>query len=182
MNNLFLRHGEVENNKNIQYGSLPGYFLSENGFTQAKEIGKKIKENFKVKKIISSPILRARQTALAVNEHLGINITYSEELTEWPGISTWHGLTINEIKLTNEYKFYSEKSIDLIKADEPLQEVYERVNKLFGNNEHTLFISHQDTIRAFTYFHLNDKDFSENRPSHCEVQIIEDKNILSMTV
>ena len=118
MNNLFLRHGEVENNKNIQYGSLPGYFLSENGFTQAKEIGKKIKENFKVKKIISSPILRARQTALAVNEHLGINITYSEELTEWPGISTWHGLTINEIKLTNEYKSYSEKSIDLIKADE----------------------------------------------------------------
>ena len=89
----------------------------------------------------------------------------------------------NIINITiNLNKFYSEKSIDLIKADEPLQEVYERVNKLFGNNEHTLFISHQDTIRAFTYFHLNDKDFSENRPSHCEVQIIEDKNILSMTV
>ena len=56
MSNLFLRHGEVQNIKNIQYGSLPGYFLSNNGFIQAKEIGKKIKENFKVKKIISSPI------------------------------------------------------------------------------------------------------------------------------
>ena len=57
MSNLFLRHGEVQNIKNIQYGSLPGYFLSKNGFTQAKEVGKYIKNNLKVQKIISSPIL-----------------------------------------------------------------------------------------------------------------------------
>ena len=81
MSNLFLRHGEVQNIKNIQYGSLPGYFLSEVGLAQAKEIGKQIKKDFKIKKIISSPILRARETALAINEFLGLNITYSEDLT-----------------------------------------------------------------------------------------------------
>jgi len=182
MSNLFLRHGEVQNIKNIQYGSLPGYFLSKNGFTQAKEVGKYIKNNLKVQKIISSPILRARQTALTINEILGINITYAEELTEWPGISSWHGLTIKEIKLTHEYKSYNEKLINLIETNEPLEMVYERVNKLFSKNKDTLFISHQDTIRAFTYFYHNDKDFSKNRPSHCELQIIEDKNILSVTV
>ena len=181
MSNLFLRHGEVQNIKNIQYGSLPGYFLSNKGFIQAKEIGRYIKKNLKVQKIISSPILRARQTALTVNEHLDVNITYSEELTEWPGISSWHGLTIKEIKLTNEYKSYNEKSINLMKTNEPLEEVYERVNKLYSKNNDTLFISHQDTIRAFTYFYHNDKDFSKNRPSHCELQIIEDKNILRVT-
>ena len=182
MSNLFLRHGEVQNIKNIQYGSLPGYFLSENGLIQAKEIGKIVKENFKVKKIISSPVLRARQTALKVNEHLELDITYSEDLTEWPGISKWHGLTIDEIKLTSEYKSYSEKSINLIKTNESLEEVYERVNKIFSKNRNTLFISHQDTIRAFTYFNLNDGDFSMNRPVHCEIQKIEDNNILSMTL
>ena len=182
MSNLFLRHGEVQNIKNIQYGSLPGYFLSENGLMQAKEIGKRVNENFKIQKIISSPILRARQTALAVNEHLKLDITYSEDLTEWPGISKWHGLTIDEIKLTSEYKSYNEKSINLLKTNEPLEEVYERVNKLFAKNRGTLFISHQETIRAFTYFHLNDEDFSKNRPVHCELQIIEGNNILSMTL
>ena len=96
-------------------------------------------------------------------------------------------LAINEaiekkIKLTNEYKSYNEKSINLMKTNEPLEKVYERVNKLFSKNKDTLFISHQDTIRAFTYFYQKDKDFSKNRPSHCELQIIEDKNILSVTV
>lgn len=182
MSNLFLRHGEVQNIKNIQYGSLPGYFLSEKGNIHAKEIGKNLKKNFKVEKIISSPILRARQTALAVNEYLCVDITYSEELTEWPGVSNWHGLTIEEIKLTDEYKSYNENSINLIKTIEPLEKVYGRVNKLFSKNKDTLFISHQDTIRAFTYFHLNDKDFSKNRPTHCELQIIDNKNILSVTV
>ncbi len=182
MSNLFLRHGEVQNIKNIQYGSLPGYFLSKVGIAQAKEIGKHIKKDFKIKKIISSPILRARETALAVNEFLGLNITYSEDLTEWPGISKWHGLTIEEIKLTSAYKSYNLETINLIKTNEPLKKVYERVNNLFNENIDTLFISHQDTIRAFTYFHLNEKDFSKNRPAHCELQIIENNNILSMTI
>ena len=77
MSNLFLRHGEVQNLKNIQYGSSPGYFLSKNGLLQAKKIGQQIKKDFKIRKIISSPLLRARQTAFAVNEELKLNITYS---------------------------------------------------------------------------------------------------------
>jgi broad specificity phosphatase PhoE len=182
MNNLFLRHGEVQNLKNIQYGSLPGYFLSEKGLLQAKKIGKLIKKDYKIKKIISSPLLRARETALAVNESLGLDITYSQNLTEWPGVYNWHGLTIEEIKLTADYKSYNEKSITLIKTKEPLEKVYERVFKLFSNNTDTLFISHQDTIRAFTYFYLKDENFSINRPDHCELQLIKNQNILSMTV
>ena len=179
MSNLFLRHGEVQNLKNIQYGSSPGYFLSKNGLLQAKKIGQQIKEDFKIRKIISSPLLRARQTAFAVNEELKLNITYSEDLTEWQGISKWIGLTIDEIKLTDEYKSYK---VNSIKTNEPLEEVYKRVGRIFKNNKDTLFISHQDTIRAFTYFYLSDKDFSKNRPDHCELQKIENNNILSMTV
>ena len=35
MSNLFLRHGEVENKKNIHYSNLPGFNLSETGKEQA---------------------------------------------------------------------------------------------------------------------------------------------------
>ena len=53
MSNLFLRHGEVENVKNIMYGDIPGYRLSSKGVLQAKEAGNFIKDNFQIDKIIS---------------------------------------------------------------------------------------------------------------------------------
>ena len=51
MNNLFLRHGEVNNPKNIHYSNLPGFSLSTTGNFQAKSIGEKIKKNFEIKKL-----------------------------------------------------------------------------------------------------------------------------------
>ena len=44
----------------------------------------------------------------------------------------------------------------------------------------TLFVSHQDTIRAFTYFFTNDENFSMYRPKNCEIQFI-DNNIGTIT-
>ena len=51
MSNLFLRHGEVNNIKNIMYSDIPGYRLSSKGISQAKEAGKFIKDNFEIDKI-----------------------------------------------------------------------------------------------------------------------------------
>ena len=34
MSNLFLRHGEVQNEKDIFYSNLPGFYLSNNGREQ----------------------------------------------------------------------------------------------------------------------------------------------------
>ena len=53
MSNLFLRHGEVQNVKNIMYGDIPGYRLSLDGIKQARNAGKFINENFKIDKIIT---------------------------------------------------------------------------------------------------------------------------------
>ncbi len=56
MSNLFLRHGEVQNEKDLFYANLPGFYLSSKGETQAKDAGIKIKEQFDIKNIISSPL------------------------------------------------------------------------------------------------------------------------------
>ena len=45
MSNLFLRHGEVQNKKDLFYANLPGFYLSSKGETQAKDAGIRIKEN-----------------------------------------------------------------------------------------------------------------------------------------
>ena len=50
------------------YNDIPGYRLSENGISQAKKAGMYLKNNFNIDLIISSPILRARQTSSYVAE------------------------------------------------------------------------------------------------------------------
>ena len=45
--NIFLRHGEVKNPKDILYYNIPGYELSKKGIKQAEHIAEKLKKDFK---------------------------------------------------------------------------------------------------------------------------------------
>jgi len=179
MSNLFLRHGEVQNEKDVFYANLPGFYLSSRGETQAKDSARKIKKLFNIEKIITSPLLRARQTASIVNEELKIDIEVSHNIIEWSGPYEWIGKTIEEIKLTDSFKNYNNNPLNLTNTLESLRNVYDRFKLEYEKYENTLFVSHQDTIRAFTYYYLEEKDFTKNRPVHCEIQSIENKVINS---
>ena len=179
MSNLFLRHGEVQNEKDVFYANLPGFYLSSRGETQAKDSARKIKKLFNIEKIITSPLLRARQTASIVNEELKIDIEVSHNIIEWSGPYEWIGKTIEEIKLTDSFKNYNNDPLNLRNTLESLRNVYDRFKLDYEKYENTLFVSHQDTIRAFTYYYLEEKDFTKNRPVHCEIQSIENKVINS---
>jgi broad specificity phosphatase PhoE len=179
MSNLFLRHGEVQNEKDVFYANLPGFYLSSKGEMQAKDAARKIKKLFNIEKIITSPLLRARQTASIVNEELKIDIGVSHNIIEWSGQYEWIGKTIEEIKLTDSFKNYNNNPLNLKNTLESLRNVYDRFKLDYEKYENTLFVSHQDTIRAFTYYYLEEKDFTKNRPVHCEIQSIENKVIYS---
>ena len=45
MTNLFLRHAEVLNKKNIQYANLPGFQISDQGKEQSVAAGKLLKNS-----------------------------------------------------------------------------------------------------------------------------------------
>tara|TARA_B100001109_G_scaffold234393_1_gene213471 strand:- start:58 stop:600 length:543 start_codon:yes stop_codon:yes gene_type:complete len=175
MSNLFLRHGEVQNTKDVFYANLPGFYLSSKGELQAKDAAKKIKKLFNIKKIISSPLLRARQTASIVSEELKLDVEVSYNVIEWSGPYEWIGKTIEEIKLTESFKNYNNNPLNLKNTLETLENVHDRFKLDYEKYEDTLFVSHQDTIRAFTYYYLGEKDFSKNRPIHCELQFIKNK-------
>ena len=66
-------------------------------------------------------------------------------------------------------------------VEETLKSVYERVAMEYKNNMNTLFVSHQDTIRAFTYFFTNDENFSMYRPKNCEIQFIDNNIVHTLT-
>ena len=179
MSNLFLRHGEVQNDKDVFYANLPGFYLSEKGELQAKDASKKIKKLFTIQKIISSPLLRARQTADIISQELKIKVEVSHNVIEWSGPNEWIGKTIKEIKLTDSFKNYNNNPLNLKNTIETLKNVHDRFKLDYEKYENTLFVSHQDTIRAFTFYYLEEKDFSVNRPNHCELQFIENNEIKS---
>ena len=181
MTNLFLRHAEVLNEKNIQYANLPGFQISDQGKEQSVAAGKLLKNSSnKIEKIISSPLLRARETSSIISEILKIPIFFSNNLTEWTGISNWIGKTLEEIKTSQKY-LEIKSSLDLNPVDETLKSVYKRVEIEYKNNGNTLFVSHQDTIRAFTYYFTNDQNFSLYRPENCEIQFIENNIVRTLT-
>jgi probable phosphoglycerate mutase len=83
----FIRHGESEANlKHVFAGQKDNSKLTEKGMEQAKAEGGKIKElGLKIDTIVSSPLIRAHETAKIVAEVIGYSdkITVDDRITEY---------------------------------------------------------------------------------------------------
>ena len=76
----FIRHGEtLLNAKRIRQGAEGS--LSPKGRDQADQVGKYLK-HMPIKRIISSPYIRAKETASIINKYFHVPITYSPLLVE----------------------------------------------------------------------------------------------------
>jgi broad specificity phosphatase PhoE len=62
-----VRHGEVHNPRGVLYGRLPRFKLSPRGIHQARTTGRFLATH-QLESVFSSPLLRARQTALEILE------------------------------------------------------------------------------------------------------------------
>lgn len=78
---FFVRHGEVNNPNKVWYGRLPGFSLSSNGKKQMSETAQQLCKN-KIDAIYSSPLLRAKQSAVIISNILNLPINYSDDLLE----------------------------------------------------------------------------------------------------
>tara|TARA_X000000368_G_scaffold131683_1_gene103415 strand:+ start:1482 stop:2036 length:555 start_codon:yes stop_codon:yes gene_type:complete len=177
MSKLFLRHGEVDNRVNIFYGDLPGYQLSKKGQEQANKAAQYIADNFDIEYIFCSPLLRARQTAKPLSDLLKVDVTYVNNLIEWGGINIWKGKTFEEFSQTKEYELYVDDPTNITSAEETYLNVYKRVQEIYKQSSRSVFVSHQDTIRSFTYYELKEKSFNVNKPEHCAIHEIKNNKI-----
>jgi len=64
-----MRHADVENPQGVIYGHLPGFRLSELGGAQAAAVGQSLRDR-RIRRIVHSPLDRARETAEIVNAQL----------------------------------------------------------------------------------------------------------------
>ena len=106
-------------------------------------------------------------------------MTYTKNLIEWGGVKNWKGRTFTEFSKSKEYKLYIEDPLKIKTTEETYNDVYKRVKKEYMKTDNSVFVSHQDTIRSFTFYELDDKNFNENKPDHCNVhEIINNKLII----
>ena len=76
-----LRHGEVHNPGAVLYGRLPGFGLSEDGHTMARDAAEAL-QGRDITVVIASPLQRAQETATPIAEMLGVPIGTDERLLE----------------------------------------------------------------------------------------------------
>lgn len=78
-----IRHGEVHNPGAVLYGRLPHFHLSDRGHLMAEAAAKELKsQKRQIEKIVSSPLLRTRESAEHVEKVFGVNSTTDERLIE----------------------------------------------------------------------------------------------------
>mgnify|MGYP001626351121 CR=1 FL=1 len=150
---ILLRHGEAVSNVKNLLSSYPEVFfnpLTEKGIKQIKNILNELKKK-NIDLIITSPLLRARQTANIIKEYLNIPVFVNYDLREID-FGVLNGKSIKEYEklYKDQYDQYFKKP----EGGESLDDVRKRMIKVIIDLEKKyegktiLIISHQDPLWA----------------------------------
>lgn len=147
---LVIRHGETEWNRARRVMGNADVPLSERGRAQC-ELAATVLPRFDVQRIVSSPLLRAAQTAEIFAAALGLAVTYDPDLEE-VHFGRWQGLTYDEIRHDPDYHaFMADPLTRQTPGGETILDVQRRgvagLGRL-GAGERVLFVSHGDIIRS----------------------------------
>ena len=173
-----VRHGEVHNPRGVVYASLPGFHLNRRGHRQSGEAGSYLADR-PLGSVWSSPLRRARETAinLAAPHHLDVNIL--PELGEWKLLDRWAGHPWDRITelFPGEMETYLSHPHDLSFATESLGQLAERMAKAVVEvagttaDREVVVVGHQDPIQAVRLALTGrplDRLFRD-KPGHCSV-------------
>lgn len=180
----FTRHGESEANiEKIFSNKGFKHFLTENGIQQALRLSE-ILQDKKINTIISSPVLRAIQTASIISSELGIpSFEVHEYLREYD-VGLLEGKS--DVYSWNMY-FDNEKKWNILKDKHsklPNGESYLEIQNRFivfindliqenkGNTENVLVISHGGLLKIGLAEACSNIDYtftSENQIKNCEL-------------
>ncbi|MGI0092483.1 MAG: histidine phosphatase family protein [Nitrosotalea sp.] len=136
-------------------GRAKGFPLTELGIQQAEQIGKFLK-SFNVSRIYCSPVERAEHTAKIVANHVGLNCTVDERLTEID-MGLFSGMHYEEMfeKHGNVFlKFYQGHPIIETNGLETFTNVKKRVLNMVDHcltkhvGETVLLVTHMDPIKS----------------------------------
>ncbi|MEW2114648.1 bifunctional RNase H/acid phosphatase [Streptomyces sp. NPDC005474] len=96
---VLLRHGETPLTPQKRFSGSGGTdpSLSDVGRDQAERVAESLARRGTIEAIIASPLTRTRQTAAAVANRLGLEVTVDDGLRE-TDFGAWEGLTFGEVR------------------------------------------------------------------------------------
>ena len=149
------RHGETDYNVSGRYAGSTDVPLNKKGIEQAKNLAGHL-SNIKFDVIVSSSMLRARQTADVICQSLGLQYSVSDCFVE-RHLGVYEGLTRDEVK-TQYPEMWNRRCTtlpdDAPEGGETLRQACERVDRglehlrLFYGDKCVLLICHGLVARA----------------------------------
>ena len=140
-----VRHASVHNPSNIFYGRLPGFSISKNGRLEAARTARALKDQT-IEEIVSSPLLRCRQTAAEIlNYHHHLKLRQSSLITEV--YTSFQGQSSDVVDLRNGDVYSGVNS----KYEQP-EDIVLRVKKFLSRirrasfGKHVVAVTHGDVI------------------------------------
>jgi probable phosphoglycerate mutase len=136
----FVRHGESEANVKRQFaGQKEDSPLTDLGRQQAKQAAKDLlKYDFKIDRVISSPLLRAHETAKIIVKEakMGLEIEIDERIAEYD---------MGALTGTAHHKISSQELVAAEGAEDPSEfqnRVQDLINELRQGDKNVLIVSH----------------------------------------
>jgi len=139
----FVRHGKVHNPQQILYGRRPRFRLSSTGRSQAEKVASCL-EIYPIAAVYSSPLLRARQTALPIASTAGVKLRISGLLNEV--MTPYEGWPLAEfLELQDIYCGIPEEYEQPQDLSERARRFVKRICQQYPNS-HIVAVTHGDII------------------------------------
>jgi len=175
----FIRHAESEANKKRILASRLPFPLTEEGREDTRRIAAELKALVPISRIISSPLLRAKQTAAAFSEAYGVPVSFDEKLSE-QDLGSFSGMSYDEVKSMPDYQSDTLLRWNWIPRGngESYTMVAERVQSflesLTDEQGHTLIVTHAVVFRLLrAVLECTLPNYPEKFPNNGEIWKVE---------
>lgn len=168
----FIRHGETVWNVENKICGATDIELTQKGHEQAIETGKMIlAEGIKADKILSSPLIRASETARHISKITGIPMEIEPRLKE-QNFGIWEstprdGADFHEAKKDMASRFKTGESMLQL-----AQRIYNLIDDIKNGDEVVILVAHNGITRMVeSYFReMDNEEFSSCGIKNCEIK------------
>ena len=163
LNICFIRHGETDENLKRHVQGRKDFPLNDNGKMQAHQVAKALKNmNYQFDAIYSSPLSRAYETALIINNDLELNLNIKKEFAFIErDFGIYEGM---EVSKENFDPILKNVGQGLETSDEIEDRVSSGIYEIINNTKYqnVLIVAHSHTIKALIAY--LDKNYSYYNP------------------
>ncbi len=154
MGKLYLiRHAQSEANKERIMASRLPFPLTTEGKADADLIARELAAEFSIDRIISSPLIRAKQTAASFAARFKLSVEEDERVSE-QDLGRYSGMTYDQVKEEAQYETETSRRWDWVPegGGESYRMIAERVKSFFSDmdpasDENILIVTHAVTFR-----------------------------------